>query len=86
MSNLLTLPIYNAMSSDPSSSTATAHASVIFPSEEIPEDAVHIKGPDLSKPIDLKALLDSYATIGFQATGMSQAMYVVEEMVRPRAR
>ena len=72
------------MSSEPSSSTATAeaHASVIFPSEEIPADAVHIKGPDLSKPIDLKALLDSYATIGFQATGLSQAMYIVEEMVR----
>jgi deoxyhypusine synthase len=44
---------------------------------------VHIKGPDFSNPIDLNALLESYATIGFQATGLSQAMYIVEEMVRP---
>lgn len=71
------------MSDPSSSSTAAAHASVIFPSESIPEDAVHISGPDLSKKIDLKGLLDSYATIGFQATGLSQAIHVVEQMVRP---
>ena len=65
--------------SDPS--TSAAHASVLMPSESIPEDAVHIAGPDLSKPIDLQKLLESYATIGFQATGLSQAMYIVEEMV-----
>ena len=63
------------------SSTAAAHASVIFPSESIPADAVHITGPDFSKPVDLVGLMDSYATIGFQATGLSQAIHVVEEMV-----
>jgi deoxyhypusine synthase len=81
---MLTTPYHFIMSAEPSSSaTADAHASVIFPSEEIPADAVHIKGPDFSNPIDLNALLESYATIGFQATGLSQAMYIVEEMVRP---
>lgn len=63
------------------SDTAQAHASVIFPSEQIPDDAIHIKGPDLSNPIDLAALMQSYATIGFQATGLAQAIEVVEQMV-----
>jgi deoxyhypusine synthase len=62
-------------------SSSSAHANVIFPSESIPPNAVHIKGPDLSSPIDLEALLNSYATIGFQATGLSQAMETVEQMV-----
>jgi deoxyhypusine synthase len=62
-------------------SSSSAHANVIFPSESIPPDAVHIKGPDLSSPIDLNALLNSYATIGFQATGLSQAMEIIEQMV-----
>lgn len=62
-------------------STSTAHASVLMPSEAIPPNAVHIKGPDMSKPIDLTSLLQSYETIGFQATGMAKAIQVVEEMV-----
>lgn len=70
--------------SDPngSASTSSAHAAVLVPSEAIPEDAVHVKGPDMSKPIDLTSLLQSYETIGFQATGMARAIQVVEEMVR----
>lgn len=56
------------------------HQNVIFPSEEIPEDAVDVKGPDFNKPIDLEALLKSYETIGFQATGLARAIQVVDEM------
>lgn len=52
-----------------------------MPSEELPADAVHIKGPDLSNPITLEELLKSYNTIGFQATGLSRAIQIVEEMV-----
>lgn len=63
-------------------STSAAHASVLMPSEAIPPNAVHIRGPDLSKPIDLTELLQSYERIGFQATGMARAIQVVEEMVR----
>lgn len=61
--------------------TNSAHASVLTPSEAIPENAVHVQGPDLSKPIDLMGLLKAYETIGFQATGMARAIEVVEEMV-----
>ncbi len=74
------------MSADIAASTITtmsdAHASVLTPSEAIPENAVHVKGPDLSSPIDLVSLLKSYETIGFQATGLARAIEVVEEMVR----
>ena len=71
------------MSAEASSSTSNAHASVLMPSEELPADAVHIKGPDLSSPITLEELLKSYNTIGFQATGLSRAIQIVEEMVHP---
>lgn len=53
-----------------------------MPSEALPANAVHVKGPDLSNPITLEDLLRSYETIGFQATGLAKAILVVEEMVR----
>ncbi|WWC59639.1 deoxyhypusine synthase [Kwoniella dejecticola CBS 10117] len=62
-----------------------AHSSVLMPSEALPENAVHVQGPDLSKPIDLQDLLRSYETIGFQATGLSRAIQVVEEMRKQRS-
>ena len=71
------------MLAEASSSTSNAHASVLMPSEELAADAVHIKGPDLSSPITLEELLKSYNTIGFQATGLSRAIQIVEEMVHP---
>ncbi|ADV24448.1 deoxyhypusine synthase, putative [Cryptococcus gattii WM276] len=64
--------------------SADPHQNVIFPSEEIPEDAVDVKGPDFNKPIDLEALLKSYETIGFQATGLARAIQVVDEMASLR--
>lgn len=66
--------------------TNEAHASVLTPSEAIPENAVHVKGPDFSKPIDLAGLLTAYETIGFQATGLGRAIEIVEEMVGPKLR
>ncbi|WVQ69439.1 deoxyhypusine synthase [Kwoniella botswanensis] len=66
-------------------STDNAHASVLTPSEALPDNAVHVKGPDLSKPIDLQDLLKSYETIGFQATGLARAIQVVEEMRKQRS-
>jgi deoxyhypusine synthase len=67
--------------SDPSGSTTIARESVLKPSDALPANAVHIVGPDLSSPVDLGALLGSYETIGFQATGLAKAIKVVEEMV-----
>jgi len=76
-----TYTVVNKMSAEASSSTSNAHASVLMPSEDLPDDAVHIKGPDLSNPITLEELLKSYNTIGFQATGLSRAIQIVDEMV-----
>ena len=76
------------MVTDPSSSTAVngetanAHSSVLVQSEALPADAVHVRGPDLSRPIDLHTLLAGYETIGFQATGLARATQLVEEMVK----
>jgi deoxyhypusine synthase len=64
-----------------SEATTSAHSSVLTPSEALPANAVHVKGPDFSKPIDLLELLAGYETIGFQATGLARAIQVVEEMV-----
>lgn len=68
----------NAASSD----TNAAHASVLMPSEAIPEDALHIKGPDFNNAITLQDLLTSYEKIGFQATGLAKAIKIIEDMVR----
>ncbi|WVO14807.1 deoxyhypusine synthase [Cryptococcus depauperatus] len=61
-----------------------AHSNVLTPSQELPENAVDVKGPDFSKPIDLDALLKGYETIGFQATGLARAIQIVEEMRKRR--
>ncbi|ODN87755.1 deoxyhypusine synthase [Cryptococcus wingfieldii CBS 7118] len=61
-----------------------AHNAVLMPSEALPENAVHIKGPDFNNAIDLEALLKGYETIGFQATGLSRAVQIIEEMRQRR--
>ena len=70
----------------PEASTSSAHASVLKPSQALPDDAIHIKGPDLSHAIGLQELLESYERIGFQATGLARAIKIVEEMVRASLR
>lgn len=65
-----------------SSSTDSAHASVLTPSEAIPENALHIKGPDFNNAITLQDLMTSYEKIGFQATGLAKAIKIIEDMVR----
>lgn len=52
-----------------------------MPSESIPDDATHIKGPNFDNAINLQELLESYEKIGFQATGMAKAIQIVERMV-----
>jgi deoxyhypusine synthase len=68
--------------SDPSASTSAARESVLKPSEEISPNAIHIRGPDFSKPINLQDLLTGYESIGFQASGLARAIQIVDEMVR----
>ena len=90
----MSLPIVptNAEASSSSSNSTTAastaqtqdaHASVLMPSETIPDDATHIKGPNFDNAINLQDLLESYEKIGFQATGMAKAIQIVEQMVSP---
>lgn len=62
--------------------TQDAHASVLMPSESIPADATHIRGPNFDHALNLQDLLESYEKIGFQATGMAKAIQIVEKMVR----
>jgi hypothetical protein len=73
------------MSTGESSDTPSgAHASVLMPSEAIPADALHIKGPNFNNAITLQELLESYEKIGFQATGLAKAIKIVENMVSLR--
>ncbi|CAD6590579.1 MAG: Deoxyhypusine synthase [Tremellales sp. Tagirdzhanova-0007] len=67
-----------------SSSSSSAHTHVLTPSEALPPEAIHIRGPDLSRPIDLHDLLRSYETVGFQATGLARAVQIIEEMRKRR--
>ena len=71
----------NAQASSSSQSQDAAHASVLMPSESIPDDATHIRGPNFDNAVNLQELLESYEKIGFQATGMAKAIKIVEQMV-----
>jgi deoxyhypusine synthase len=60
-----------------------AKASVLVQSAPIPQDAIPVRGPDLSTA-EMKYvvnLLDSYKTIGFQATSLHRAIEIVQNMV-----
>jgi deoxyhypusine synthase len=60
-----------------------ARASVLAQSAPVPPDAIPVRGPDLAAPEmkDVSALLDSYKTIGFQATSLHRAIEIVQNMV-----
>ena len=60
-----------------------AKASVLVQSAPIPANAIPVRGPDLATPEmkDVSALLDSYKTIGFQATSLHRAIEIVQNMV-----
>jgi len=69
--------IFSTMSSVPTS----AAAAVLVQSEPLPEDAIPIRGPDLTKPLSLTELLSSYQRIGFQASSLSTAVNIIQNMV-----
>ena len=60
---------------------ASAAAAVLGQSEPLPEDAIPIRGPDLTKPLSLTELLSSYQRIGFQASSLSTAVNIIQNMV-----
>jgi len=49
------------------------------------DDFPKIKGPDLSKKITVKSLINSMATTGFQAANLSTATNIVKTMMREKA-
>lgn len=61
--------------------STTAQAAVFVPSVNIADEAIKIRGPDFNEAHTLDALLQSYATIGFQASGLTRAIEIVEKMV-----
>lgn len=61
-----------------------AKAAVLVHSAPIAPDAVSVTGPDLSKVADVKSLLAAYQRIGFQATSLSNAVDIVQNMRRWR--
>lgn len=70
----------NEASSSTEASTS-AQAAVFAPSTSLPEGTVKIKGPDFDQPQDLDGLMAAFGSIGFQATGVSRAIEIIDKMV-----
>ncbi|CDS02912.1 hypothetical protein LRAMOSA00314 [Lichtheimia ramosa] len=73
-----------AQSNNSNERPAGAEAAVLLQSVEMPEDAVLIQGPDFNKKLSLSDLMASYRTMGFQASGLGEAIDIVEQMRRWR--
>jgi hypothetical protein len=69
------------MATQPSVPTG-ASAAILKPSEAVPESSVSVQGPQFDKQYDLQGFLASYQRIGFQATSLSKAIDIVNNMVR----
>lgn len=63
---------------------AVAREAVLKESCTLPEDMPKIKGYDFNQGVDLKALLQSYATTGFQASSFAQAAQEINKMIEKR--
>ena len=63
---------------------ASAQAAVLQKSQPLPEDAQKVNGPNFDEvnPNDLSAILKSMESIGFQGTSVSEAVRIIEQMVR----
>lgn len=65
-----------------SSAPLEASAAVLKPSEAVPESSISVQGPQFDKSYNLQDFLASYQRIGFQATSLSKAIEIVDQMVR----
>lgn len=50
------------------------------------DDHISIKGPDFEKKVSKKELLDSFQTIGLQATNLGKAINIVNEMIETNSK
>lgn len=65
----------------------TAEGLVMIGSETMPEGTPVVRGPDFNDPetaASLDKLLGAYATVGFQATGLAQAVEEINKMLNWR--
>lgn len=68
-------------SSTAANGTTAAQAALFVPSEDLSQSGTKIRGPDFNMPYELERLLNSYATIGFQASGLTRAIEIINKMV-----
>lgn len=66
----------------PSSAPSAATASLFVESAPVPDHFESVRGPNFDQPQDVQTLIDSFATVGFQATGVNRAVHIIEKMVR----
>lgn len=78
---ILTMSASEHQPSVVSDGPATAQAALFVPSEDLSQSGTKIRGPDFNMPYELQGLLNSYATIGFQASGLTKAIEIVNRMV-----
>ncbi|KAK0548221.1 Deoxyhypusine synthase [Tilletia horrida] len=57
-----------------------AQAAVLKPSVQLPDSTPIIQGPNFDDPQTLQSLMNAYATVGFQATALSKAVDIVNDM------
>jgi hypothetical protein len=73
-----------AMASSSSAPTGATDA-VLKPSEPVPEGAQEVQGIDFnqyaSRSITVEELMSGYATMGFQATSVGEAVRIINDMV-----
>jgi hypothetical protein len=67
------------------SAPADAHETVLKPSAPVPEGAREVQGIDFnqyaSRSITVEELVGGYATMGFQATSVGEAVRIINDMV-----
>lgn len=61
---------------------SVAIEAVLKPSCDLPDDVPKIKGYDFNQGVNLKAVLDSFLTTGFQASSLGLAIQEINRMVR----
>lgn len=65
----------------PSSAPSQATDSLFVTSAPVPDHFQPIRGPNFEQVQDVNNLIDSFATIGFQASGVHKAVQIIEKMV-----
>ncbi len=63
--------------------TKTAEESILKESFEI--DGIPIKGYDFNQGVDFSKIMESYSSMGFQATQLARAIEIVKEMRKKKA-